>query len=55
MAASIGVIEAEFEDLIGIAMGHRVRAASTNKKMSGCEEKTCSSLRHTRSYGWAEA
>ena len=34
---------------------HRVRAGSTNKKMFGCEQKTCYSLRHTRSYGWAEA
>jgi hypothetical protein len=34
---------------------HRVRAPSTNKKMFGCEEKTCYPLRQTRSYGWAEA
>ena len=34
---------------------HRVHAANTNKKMLGCEEKTCDSLRQTLSYGWAEA
>ena len=34
---------------------HRVRAASANKKMFGCEETTCYSLRQTRSCGWAEA
>ena len=35
---------------------HRVHAdANTNKKMFGCEEKTCDSLRQTMSYGWAEA
>jgi len=33
---------------------HRARAASTNKKCLG-EEKTCYSLRQTRSYRWAEA